>query len=567
MEGDPLAMSSDPQPAAPVLVAFEGPAPQKRVTVFFRLILLIPQLIVLEFVAIAAAVVIFIGWFGALFTGRLPDFAAQFLTGYVRWQARVLAYAFLLTDKYPPFSLENDDSFPVWVTAQPGPLNRAAVFFRIILIIPAYLVVAIVTYGSITIVAFITWLIVLFTGQMPRSAFEAYAAVVRYQVRVYGYLSMITSVYPGGLFGDAPLPGGAAPTPDFGAYGAPAVPGAPTYGAPGATVPPFGQPQPEPQPFGQAQPQGSGQPWGVPESPTPSVPTAPTLPGVAFTFGGPSYLWGYTDDRSHCGIWSVVDLHAPPQTWPIGEQGEAWTRFWELEPNAVELKEPTPPPAAAWSPAGPAPAGAATFPYGGPSAPTASSPYAVPGSPYGTGPATYPLGPVAAGSPVDDPRWRLVLGQGAKNLIVAFLILGVLTAGLYVGIVVTTSNPLQKFAARVQVEAAYTTLNTAVTNYESATNACRSSSQVLTCVTGTDRTVGQAFGTFVSALDGISEPSGATAAAAAVASDGRSTERVFQQLAAATSVSQYEQAVQSSNLTQVLTQFQDDYDQLLRQLG
>ena len=69
--------------------------------------------------------VLVIGWFGALFTGRLPEFAHTFLSGLIRWEIRVNVYMFLLTDQYPPFSLE-DVEYPVR-TFLPGrgPLNRS----------------------------------------------------------------------------------------------------------------------------------------------------------------------------------------------------------------------------------------------------------------------------------------------------------------------------------------------------------------------------------------------------------------------------------------------------------
>src|SRR6266849_1216674 len=76
----------------PVLMAFAEPARQNRLTVFFRIILAIPQLIVLAVVGIAAEVILVIGWFGALFMGALPRFAADFLPGCLRWSARVSAY-------------------------------------------------------------------------------------------------------------------------------------------------------------------------------------------------------------------------------------------------------------------------------------------------------------------------------------------------------------------------------------------------------------------------------------------------------------------------------------------
>ena len=82
----------------PLLVAAAGPARQSRATVAFRLILVIPHFVVLYLLGVAASVVAVIGWFGALFTGRLPDFAAVYLSGYVRWYCRVAAYLLLLTD-------------------------------------------------------------------------------------------------------------------------------------------------------------------------------------------------------------------------------------------------------------------------------------------------------------------------------------------------------------------------------------------------------------------------------------------------------------------------------------
>ena len=195
---------------APVMVAFAGPAPQSRLTVLVRLIMAIPHLIVLWLLGIAAYVVVVIGWFGALFSGRLPVFAADFLTGYLRWLTRVFAYTILLTDQYPPFSLDDAD-YPVRVAVTPGQLNRLAVLFRIILLIPCWIITVIAVYGAFSIVLFVTWLIVLITGRMPGMLHQALAAVLRYYVRAHGYALMLTSAYPGGLFGDPAAPGSWSP--------------------------------------------------------------------------------------------------------------------------------------------------------------------------------------------------------------------------------------------------------------------------------------------------------------------------------------------------------------------
>ncbi len=88
-----------------------------------------------------------IGWFAALFMGRLPEWAHTFLCGVARWYTRVGAYMFLLTDRYPPFSLD-DVEYPARpILPERGPLNRVSVFFRIILAVPASVFYQIVQYG------------------------------------------------------------------------------------------------------------------------------------------------------------------------------------------------------------------------------------------------------------------------------------------------------------------------------------------------------------------------------------------------------------------------------------
>jgi hypothetical protein len=69
-------------------------------------LLVVPHIIVLFFLWIAAIVVTIIAWFAILFTGRYPKGMFDFVEGVLRWGQRVLAYAFLLvTDRYPPFAL------------------------------------------------------------------------------------------------------------------------------------------------------------------------------------------------------------------------------------------------------------------------------------------------------------------------------------------------------------------------------------------------------------------------------------------------------------------------------
>ena len=69
-------------------------------------LLVIPHFIVLFFLFIGAFFAVIIAWFAILFTGRYPRPLYEFALGVFRWTTRVEAYLLLLTDVYPPFTLD-----------------------------------------------------------------------------------------------------------------------------------------------------------------------------------------------------------------------------------------------------------------------------------------------------------------------------------------------------------------------------------------------------------------------------------------------------------------------------
>jgi hypothetical protein len=79
---------------------------RNRVTVLVRIILCIPQFIVLYVLNIVNEILLLISWFIALFTGEWNPALKTFCVGVFRWQLRVSSYFLLLHDEYPPFSLE-----------------------------------------------------------------------------------------------------------------------------------------------------------------------------------------------------------------------------------------------------------------------------------------------------------------------------------------------------------------------------------------------------------------------------------------------------------------------------
>jgi hypothetical protein len=84
----------------------EYPEERRRWSVGLRLFYLIPHAVVLFFIGIVWAITALIGWLAILFTGSYPEGLYRFAIGYLRWSLRVEAYALLMHDEFPPFSLD-----------------------------------------------------------------------------------------------------------------------------------------------------------------------------------------------------------------------------------------------------------------------------------------------------------------------------------------------------------------------------------------------------------------------------------------------------------------------------
>lgn len=184
-------------PAYPIQLEVDPAAPQNRLSVFLRILYIIPQAIVLAFVGIALEIVTLIAWIVIIITGRYPEGMLRFAIGAFRWATRVGAYAYLLTDKYPPFSLEEHPSYPIRPSVQErsGDRNRLTVFFRIILAIPHAIIVGVLGY-AVAVVVLIAWFAALFTGSVPEGLHNFVAGYARWNARYTGYLLLLCDEYP-----------------------------------------------------------------------------------------------------------------------------------------------------------------------------------------------------------------------------------------------------------------------------------------------------------------------------------------------------------------------------------
>jgi hypothetical protein len=163
-------------------------------------LLTIPLDIVAYVYSIAAGVLVFIGWFAALFTTRLPDSFGDFLAGYLRFIWRLNAYLFGLTSRYPEFGLPMGRPDPggdeaVVFVGPPTPLSRLTVFFRLLLIIPHGIVLYVLRIVTSFVLIF-GWFAVLIIGYWPEDLRDYIIGYHRWETRVLGYLFLLVEEYP-----------------------------------------------------------------------------------------------------------------------------------------------------------------------------------------------------------------------------------------------------------------------------------------------------------------------------------------------------------------------------------
>jgi len=226
----------------PVQVRSRLDEPLSRWLWLVKWLLAIPHYIVLFFLWIAFAVVTVIAFFAILFTARYPRGLFEFNLGVLRWSWRVgyYSYSALGTDRYPPFSLDEEPDYPATLDiAYPERLSRGLVLVKWwLLAIPQYAIVFVLAGGSgyavsgasgntqqaeyfygglIGLLVVFAAITLLFAGRYPRGLYDFIIGMNRWVVRVIAYAALMTDTYPpfrldqGGADRPAPAPDDLAP--------------------------------------------------------------------------------------------------------------------------------------------------------------------------------------------------------------------------------------------------------------------------------------------------------------------------------------------------------------------
>jgi len=177
-------------------VQYEGEG-RSRLSVFFRLILVIPWMIWAAFWGLAVFFTLIATWFALLFTGRYPEALYEFHSSYLRFMCRLHAWTWLLVDEWPPFNGAPDDQYPVRLKIEP-PLesySRVKVLFRIVLLIPVY-ILAYVMSIILQLVAFVAWFVLVFAAKLPEGLYKPLRASTAYLIKAGAYYLLITEDFP-----------------------------------------------------------------------------------------------------------------------------------------------------------------------------------------------------------------------------------------------------------------------------------------------------------------------------------------------------------------------------------
>lgn len=182
-----------------------------RFTVFFRLFMVIPILIVFGLLmgtdhdADSAVHIQYVGTAGVLFLPTLlmivfrrkyPRWWYDWNLQFTRFSNRIAAYLLLLRDEYPSTDEEQAVHVNFEYPDAEKDLHQFLPLVKWFLAIPHLIILAILWAVAI-ICTIIAWFVILFTGSYPRSLFDFVVGVLRWTLRVGAYaFLLVTDVYP-----------------------------------------------------------------------------------------------------------------------------------------------------------------------------------------------------------------------------------------------------------------------------------------------------------------------------------------------------------------------------------
>lgn len=169
-------------------------------TIFGLFYIMIPHMFILAFVGIWSSILKIIAFISVLFTGRYPQSIFEFHVGLFRWNLRVNARMYNISDGYPAFGINATDDYTTLEVEYPEKISRSLLllrmFFGIFYVIIPHGFILFFRLIACQILAFLSWWAVLFTAKYPASFHEFITDTIRWSTRVNLYMGYMTDEYP-----------------------------------------------------------------------------------------------------------------------------------------------------------------------------------------------------------------------------------------------------------------------------------------------------------------------------------------------------------------------------------
>ena len=184
------------QPAYPIHFAVDYPeAPLNRLTTFFRLITMIPIVVVVELVS-EGGILFLPSLLMILFRQKYPRWWFDWNFALLKFQNRVSAYVLLLRDEFPSTDEDQAVHLDIPYPDVQADLNRWLPLVKWILAIPHYIILVFL-WIALIVAVIIAWVAILFTGRYPAGLFDFVVGVMRWSIRVIAYaFVLVTDRYP-----------------------------------------------------------------------------------------------------------------------------------------------------------------------------------------------------------------------------------------------------------------------------------------------------------------------------------------------------------------------------------
>ena len=168
--------------------------------IFGYFYIVLPHIFLLMFIQFWGSILSFISFWVILFTGRYPESMFEYQVKAMRWNVRLSARMYNLSDDYPSFGLDGTDEYTKFEVEYPQNISRGLVLVRFLfgafyVILPHMFILIFRAYATMFL-TFLAFWAVLFTGKYPGNWHKFNVGTIRWSTRINLYLLYMTDTYP-----------------------------------------------------------------------------------------------------------------------------------------------------------------------------------------------------------------------------------------------------------------------------------------------------------------------------------------------------------------------------------